>query len=146
MRMSDDGLTLLRKFESCRTVAYQDSVGVWTIGYGWTQPINGVSVHQGMTISRMQAEDLLSQGIAHYEQAVQSLVTVPLSQQQFDALVDFTYNTGIQALAYSTLLKRLNAGDYAAAADEFLRWNRAGGRVLAGLARRRHAERERFLS
>lgn len=146
MRMSDDGLDLLRQFESCQTRAYRDCTGVWTIGYGWTQPVDGVSIHPGMVISKAQAEDLLQQGIGFYEHAVESRVTVPLSQPQFDALVDFVWNTGINALAHSTLLRRLNAGDIPGASEEFLRWNRAGGKVLPGLTRRRQAERELFLS
>jgi lysozyme len=146
MKMSDAGLALLRRFEGCRTLAYRDCAGVWTIGYGWTQPVDGVPIHPGMTISQAQAEALLRQGIGHYEQAVQSLVTAPLRQPQFDALVDFTWNAGINALAHSTLLRRLNAGDMQGAAGEFLRWNRADGKVLPGLTRRRQAEREMFLS
>ena len=146
MKMSDAGLALLRQFEGCRTLAYQDCAGVWTIGYGWTQPVDGVSIHPGMTISQARAEALLRQGIGHYEQAVQALVTVPLRQTQFDALVDFAWNAGVNALAHSTLLRRLNAGDALGAADEFLRWSRAGGKVLPGLTRRRQAEREMFLS
>lgn len=146
MKMSDSGLALLRQFESCQTRAYRDCAGVWTIGYGWTQPVDGVSIHPGMTISKTRAEDLLQQGIGFYERAVEYLVTVPLSQRQFDALVDFVWNVGVNALTHSTLLRRLNAGDVQGAADEFLRWNRAGGKVLPGLTRRRQAEREKFLS
>lgn len=146
MKMSDSGLALLRQFESCQTQAYRDCAGVWTIGYGWTQPVDGVSIHPGMVISKAQAEDLLQQGIIFYERAVESLVTVPLSQPQFDALVDFVWSNGVMALTNSTLLRKLNAEDVQGAADEFLRWNRAGGKVLRGLTRRRQAEREKFLS
>jgi lysozyme len=146
MQMSDKGLALLKQFEACRTLAYQDCVGVWTIGYGWTQPVDGVSIHAGMAISKARADQLLHQGLDDYEHAVRSLVRVALSQAQFDALVDFTYNAGIRALADSTLLKRLNAGDYHGAADELLRWDKAAGHPLPGLARRRRAEREMFLS
>jgi GH24 family phage-related lysozyme (muramidase) len=146
MKMSENGLALLRQFESCRTTAYQDCAGVWTIGYGWTRPVNGVYIHAGMTLSKVTAENLLQHGLCRYEQAVRSRVKVPLTQPQFDALVDFTYNTGVTALVHSTLLTRLNSGDYRGAADELLRWDRAGGKVLAGLARRRRAERALFLS
>ncbi|WP_208952189.1 lysozyme [Rahnella sp. ChDrAdgB13] len=146
MQTSQKGLELIKHFEGCELTAYQDSVGVWTIGYGWTQPVNGVPVGAGMTITQSVADELLVTGVVQYEQGVSRLVAVPLNQNQFDALVDFAYNLGVSALAGSTLLKKLNAGDYVGAADEFLRWNKAGGKVLSGLTRRRAAERELFLS
>ncbi|WP_276866608.1 lysozyme [Enterobacter oligotrophicus] len=146
MEMSKNGLALLKSFEGCELTAYQDSVGVWTIGYGWTQPVNGKPVGKGMTITQDTADSLLCSGVVQYEKGVTGLVKVSVNQNQFDALVDFAYNLGVKALEGSTLLKKLNAGDYAGAADEFPKWNKAGGKVLNGLVKRRAAERSLFLS
>ncbi|RMA89436.1 MULTISPECIES: lysozyme [Enterobacter] len=146
MQTSDKGISLIKQFEGCKLTAYQDSVGVWTIGYGWTQPVDGKPIRAGMTIKQETAERLLKTGLVSYESDVSRLVKIGLTQGQFDALVSFTYNLGARSLSTSTLLRKLNAGDYAGAADEFLRWNKAGGKVLNGLARRREAERALFLS
>lgn len=146
MQTSDKGIALIKEFEGCKLTAYQDSVGVWTIGYGWTQPVDGKPIRAGMTIKQETAERLLKTGLVSYESDVFRLVKVGLTQEQFDALVSFTYNLGSRSLSTSTLLRKLNAGDYAGAAEEFLRWNKAGGKVLNGLTRRREAERALFLS
>lgn len=146
MQTSDKGIALIKAFEGCKLAAYQDSVGVWTIGYGWTQPVDGKPIRAGMTIKQETAERLLKTGLVSYESDVSRLVKVGLTQGQFDALVSFTYNLGARSLSTSALLRKLNAGDYAGAADEFLRWNKAGGKVLNGLTRRREAERALFLS
>lgn len=146
MQTSDKGIALIKQFEGCKLTAYQDSVGVWTIGYGWTQPLDGKPIRAGMTIKQETAERLLKTGLVSYESDVSRLVKVGLTQGQFDALVSFTYNLGARSLSTSTLLRKLNVGDYAGAADEFLRWNKAGGKVLNGLTRRREAERALFLS
>lgn len=146
MQTSDKGIALIKQFEGCKLTAYQDSVGVWTIGYGWTQPVDGKPIRAGMTIKQETAERLLKTGLVSYESDVSRLVKVGMTQWQFDALVSFTYNLGARSLSTSTLLRKLNAGDYAGAADEFLRWNKAGGKVLNGLTRRREAERALFLS
>ena len=146
MRASENGINLIKQFEGCRLTAYQDSVGVWTIGYGWTQSVDGNPVAKGMVITQQKADDLLKQGVVQYENGVNSLVKVQLNQNQFDALVDFAYNLGVNALRGSTILKKLNTGDYAGAANEFTKWNKAGGKELAGLMRRREAEKSLFLS
>ena len=146
MQTSDKGIALIKQFEGCKLTAYQDSVGVWSIGYGWTQPVDGKPIRAGMTIKQETAERLLKTGLVSYESDVSRLVKVGVTQGQFDALVSFTYNLGARSLSTSTLLRKLNAGDYAGAADEFLRWNKAGGKVLNGLTRRREAERALFLS
>lgn len=146
MQTSEKGIALIKEFEGCRLTAYQDSVGVWTIGYGWTQPVDGKPIRAGMTIKQETAERLLKTGLVSYENDVSRLVKVGLTHRQFDALVSFTYNLGARSLSTSTLLRKLNAGDYAGAADEFLLWNKAGGKVLNGLTRRREAERALFLS
>lgn len=146
MQTSDKGIALIKQFEGCKLTAYQDSVGVSTIGYGWTQPVDGKPIRAGMTIKQETAERLLKTGLVRYESDVSRLVKVGMTQGQFDALVSFTYNLGARSLSTSTLLRKLNTGDYAGAADEFLRWNKAGGKVLNGLTRRREAERALFLS
>ncbi|ANF79336.1 TPA: lysozyme [Salmonella enterica] len=146
MQISPKGIALIKEFEGCSLTAYKDSVGVLTIGYGWTHAVDGKPLRNGMTIDQATAERLLKTGLVGYENDVLKLVRVKLTQGQFDALVSFAYNLGARSLSTSTLLKKLNAGDYAGAADEFPRWNKAGGKVLNGLTRRREAERALFLS
>ena len=145
MEISDNGISLLKDFEGCSLTAYQDAAGVWTIGYGWTQPVDGIPIHEGMVITQEKAEELLREGVKQYEKPVNDNVLIDIEQHQFDALVCFTYNLGAANFISSTLLKKLNAGDFQVAADEFLRWNRAGGEVLFGLIRRRAYERDLFL-
>lgn len=140
MKISNVGLDLIKDFEGCKLTAYQDSVGVWTVGYGST----GGDVCKGLTITQDEAEKRLRKHLEGVERAIGRLVSVPLTQGEFDALCSFVYNLGEGALAKSTLLKLLNASDYDGAAQQFLRWDKAGGQVLAGLTRRRQAEMRRF--
>ena len=140
MRTSQKGIDLIKKFEGCRLEAYKCPAGIWTIGYGHTK-----GVKDGMIITQTQAEEFLREDLRIFEQAVEACVKVPLSQNQFDALVSFCYNCGSGALKTSTLLRLHNEGKYSSAADQFLRWNKAGGKVLVGLTRRREEEREMFL-
>ncbi len=142
---SNAGLNLIKGFEGKRLNAYDDGVGVWTIGYGTIKYPNSVRVKKGDTCTEQQAEDYLRNDLAKFEAAINKLVKVPLTQNQFDALASFTYNLGETNLTNSTLLKKLNKGDYQGAADQFLVWNRAGGKVMKGLVRRREAERALFL-
>lgn len=144
MKISEGGLSILKRFEGLRLVAYRDAVGVWTIGYGHTSAAGAPAVYAGLTITAQRAEDILVADLRSYEAAVIANVKVPLNQNQYDALVSFTYNVGPGALKSSTLLKKLNAGDYAGAAAEFAKWNKGGGKVLAGLVSRRAAEAELF--
>lgn len=139
MQISKAGLDLIKQFEGLYLKAYRCPAGVPTIGYGHT-----AGVAMGQTITQQQADDYLRRDVRQFERAVARLVTVPLTQGQFDALVSFAFNLGEGALAQSTLLRLLNAGDYAGAAAQFDRWNKAGGRVLPGLVRRRAAERALF--
>ncbi|HEJ5874602.1 lysozyme [Pseudomonas aeruginosa] len=140
MRTSQRGIDLIKSFEGLRLSAYQDSVGVWTIGYGTTR---GVTSY--MTITVEQAERMLANDIQRFEPELDKLVKVPLNQNQWDALMSFVYNLGSANLASSTLLKLLNKGDYRGAADQFPRWVNAGGKRLEGLVKRRAAERALFL-
>lgn len=144
MRTSPAGRAFIGRHEGLRLAAYRDAAGVWTIGYGHTAAAGPPAPAAGMTIGAAEAEAILGRDLARFEQAVTRLVAVPLTQAQFDALVSFAFNVGEGALARSTLLKKLNAGDVAGAAAEFGRWNKAGGRVLAGLTRRRAEERALF--
>lgn len=140
MRTSQKGVSLIKSFEGLRLKSYQDSVGVWTIGFGATRGITA-----GMAITNEQAERMLVNDIGRFEPEIERLVKVPLSQAQWDALMSFTYNLGAANLGSSTLLKLLNASDYAGTAEQFPRWNKAGGQVLAGLTKRRLAERAMFM-
>ncbi|HHE8508311.1 TPA: lysozyme [Citrobacter freundii] len=149
MQTSEKGIKNIKDFEGCSLTAYPDpgtGGAPWTIGYGWTHPVDGKPIKPGMTIKQETADRLLKTGLVSYENDVLKMAKVKLTQGQFDALVSFAYNVGSRALSTSTLLRKLNAGDYAGAADEFLRWNKAGGKVMNGLTRRREAERALFLS
>lgn len=148
MKISAAGLDLIKSFEgyltrlpdgSCQ--AYRCPAGVWTIGWGCTE-----GVKPGMVWTKDQAEFALRREIAKFESAVSRLVTVPLNQHQFDALVSYAYNCGEGALAKSTILKRLNAGDIPGAASAFSMWTKGGGKVLPGLVKRRQREADLFLS
>lgn len=140
MKTSDAGITLVKSSEGLKLVAYKCPAGIWTNGYGHTGP----DVTPGMVITQAQADALLARDLERFEAGVARLVKVPLNQNQFDALVCFSFNLGLGALQGSTLLRLLNAGDYAGAAAQFPRWNKAGGKELPGLTRRRAAEQSLF--
>ena len=139
MRTSEAGIALIKSFEGCRTVAYQDAVGVWTIGYGHT-----IDVKEGMTITQHQCDVMLEVDIETYENYVKKQVEVSLTQNQFDALVSWVYNLGPTNLRKSTLLKVLNAGKYEEVPYQMKRWVHADGKILKGLVLRREAEAELF--
>lgn len=141
MKYSENGYKLTKEFEGLKLLAYQDGGGVWTIGHGHTH-----DVKKGDIITAAQAQWLLEFDIQDSVDHVNEYVVVPLTQNQFDALVDFTFNLGNGALKGSTLLKKLNSGDYKGAAAEFQRWNKDNGKVVAGLTRRRKAEMQLFLA
>ncbi|AXD43095.1 lysozyme [Salmonella enterica] len=149
MNISDRGVALIKTFEGCRLKAYPDPKtggAPWTIGYGWTGKVDGKPVTPDTVIAQETADRLLKTGLVSYERDVSRLVKVKLTQGQFDALVSFVYNLGARAFSGSTLLRKLNAGDYDGAAGEFMRWVSPGTEVEAGLRRRRQAERDLFLS
>ncbi|EJF90036.1 lysozyme [Bartonella melophagi] len=139
-RISKDCLNCLKKWEGLRLNAYQDTSGVWTIGYGHTGKAGKPDVIEGMTITKQKAENILLNDLHKYEAAVEKAVHVDLSDEQFGALVSFCYNVGVNAFERSTLLKRLNKGDYEAVPAELQKWIRAGGKPLKGLVHRRAAE------
>ena len=139
MKTSLEGIDLIKHFEGCELEAYKCPAGVWTIGYGHIK-----GVQQGDVITEQQADDMLVEELEEYESYIHNLVSCPLNQNQFDALVSWVYNLGSSNLQASTLLKVLNAGDYAGVPAQMLRWNKAGGKVLEGLTRRRQAEADLF--
>lgn len=145
MRTSERGLELIKEFEGIRLGAYPDpGTGgePWTIGYGHT----GREVRPGLRITLQEADRMLEDDLLKFERGVEALVNVPLEQHEFDALVSFTFNCGLGNLKSSTLLLLLNEGDKEEAALQFLRWNRANQKVMAGLTRRRQAEMALFLN
>ena len=153
MQLSTRGIALIKNFEGLRLLAYRDSAGVWTIGYGSTRYHDGKAVKPGDKLANQeQADALLANTLSQYTDAVNELVQVPLAQNQFDALVSFTYNEGTGALKQSTLLHKLNNNDYSGAADQFLVWDkitdpRSGEKIVSStLADRRRQERALFLS
>lgn len=142
MRTSAAGVELIKKFEGCELTAYRDAVGVLTIGYGHTGP----DVKENQIITESRAEELLRQNLEYFEREVSAALTVPVNQNQFDALISFAYNVGIGALRSSTLLRLLNEKtDKKIVASEFLKWTKAGSQTLPGLVTRRKAEQELFL-
>ncbi len=143
MKLSQNGIDLIKSFEGLRLKAYPDIGGVPTIGYGTTGP----DIKLGMTITEVKAEELLRVDVAVFERGVSDLVKVAINQNEFDALVSFSYNVGLSALQSSTLLRLLNDGsDRTIVASEFLRWNKVGDKPIEGLTRRRKAERDLFLA
>ena len=139
MKISNTGIDLIKHFEGCELEAYKCAAGVPTIGYGH---IKGVSM--GDTITQEQAEEMLVHELTEYENYIHDCVTVPISQNQFDAMVSWVFNLGVGNLKASTLLKTLNVGDYNGVPAQIMRWNKAGGKVLEGLTRRRQAEADLF--
>ncbi len=139
-KISSEGLALIKQWEGLRLNAYKDAIGVWTIGYGHTNSAGKPFIYEGMTITEKQAEELLCQDLRQFENAVERAVTVSLTDEQFAALVSFCYNVGTTAFCNSTLLKKLNSGDYEAIPTELQKWTKAGGKRLEGLAHRRAAE------
>ena len=139
MKIGNKGLEMIKHFEGLELNAYQCAAGVCTIGYGQTK-----AIQPGMVITEETANDMLVEELEEYENYINTMVKCPLSQNQFDALVSWVYNLGPANLQPSTLLKVLNAGDYAGVPAQIKRWNKAGGKVLEGLTRRRQAEADLF--
>lgn len=146
MHVSGDGIAFLKKFESCRLEAYLDVRGIWTIGWGHTGP----DVKKGVKWTQAWADAEFVRDVGRFDDCVGAAVTASLSQQQFDALVSFAYNVGETAFRQSTLLRKVNAGDFAGAKAEFARWNKAtvDGKLVTvpGLSARRRAEAALFSS
>lgn len=143
-RVNAATIDLIKRNEGCRLEAYQDSVGVWTIGYGHT----GTDVYRGLVISQIYAEGLLRWDLDRFQNGVDDLLAghADTSDNEFGAMVSLAYNIGLTHFAASTVRREHNLGNKQAAADAFLMWNEAGGQVLAGLDRRRHEERALYLT
>ena len=146
MLVSNLGIDLICDFEGKRLVAYDDGVGVWTIGFGTTIYPNGIKVKKGDTCTEAQAKSYMAHDLKKFEQAVNGAVNIPLNQNQFDALVSLAYNIGTGAFNKSTLVKKLNAGDIRGAADQFDVWINAGGKRMQGLVNRRAREKALYLA
>jgi lysozyme len=146
VKVNAAGLDLIKSFEGLRLKAYKCSAGVDTIGYGHTSAAGAPVVKAGMTITAAEAEKILARDLGKYEQAVDKVVTVKPTPNQFSAMVSLCYNIGPGNFAGSSVVRRLNAGDVKGAAEAFLLWNKVHGRALAGLTRRREAERKLFLT
>ncbi len=138
---SEEGIALIKKFEGCELEAYQCSANVWTIGYGHTRDIS-----EGDTCTQADADEMLVDDLQEFEGYVNELVDAELTQSQFDALVAWTYNLGPTNLKSSTMLKEINAKNFARVPSEMRRWNKAGGKTLYGLIRRRQAESLLFMN
>lgn len=136
MNISNTGLDLIKRYEQFRSEAYLDAIGVPTIGWGTTR-INGERVKLGMTCTKEQAEIWMRSDLQQFENDIQDKVNVPLTQNQFDALCSLVYNIGTTNFSKSSILTNLNLKQYTAAQPRFLLWNKAGGKVLRGLTRRR---------
>ena len=147
-KLSQKGLDLIKQFEGLSLTPYVCAGGINTIGYGNTYYTNGKKVTlQDKPITKEQAEELLKFSLSTYEKAVDSFCRDDISQSQFDALVSFAYNLGTGALQKSTLIKKVNANPKdVTIADEFLKWNKANGKVLVGLTKRRQAEANLYFS
>lgn len=144
-QISEKGIQLISNFEGLRLNAYQDSVGIWTIGFGTTIFPHGQKVKDGDCCTIQQANSYMLHDLKRFEAAVSKAVQVPLNQHQFDALVSLTYNIGVGAFQRSTLVKLLNTGNYKAASHQFDVWVKAGGKTVQGLVNRRAIEKAFFL-
>lgn len=140
MKTNPAGIELIKSFEKCVLTTYVCPAGKLTIGWGHTGP----DVIAGKTITQAQADKILACDLADFESAMNACIKAPVTENQFSAIVSLAYNCGAQAIANSTLIKKLNAGDVSGAANEFLRWDKIKGVASAGLARRRWAEKELF--
>ena len=142
MKINNEGINLIKKFEGLRLEAYLCPAGVWTIGYGHTK-----GVKKGQVITQLEADNLLKEDLISFEKGVTSLIKSNINQNQFSALVSFAFNLGLANLKNSTLLKKVNANpNDRTIVDEFIRWIYAGGKQLEGLKRRRQAEAYLYFS
>lgn len=145
--INNAALEIIKEFEGCKLSAYQCPAGVWTIGYGTTAAAGvGIEPKQGMVISQKDAEKYLRMAVGRFTQDIMPFITKPISPNELGAFVSLAYNIGVGAFKKSSALRYFNAGDKAKAADAILLWNKAGGKVLAGLTRRRVAERALFVT
>lgn len=140
MQINQSGIDIIKQFEGCKLEAYKDIAGIWTCGYGAT----GSGVYPGVVWSQEQAESRLKDDLERFSLGVADLITVSLTDNQFSALVCFSYNVGLAALARSRLLDYANSQQFSEAADQFVRWDKSNGVEVPGLTRRRLAEKSLF--
>lgn len=145
MRMNGAGLALIMAFEGWREKAYRDAVGVWTIGYGHTSMAGAPEVKRGMVITKAEGAEILRRDVDLFARGVTKLLTVTLNDNQFSALVSFAYNVGLGNFKKSSVLKAVNASNFQLVPHRLMLWNKADGRVLTGLTRRRKAEGDLFV-
>jgi len=140
-------INLIKEFEGCKLTAYKCPAGIWTIGYGTTaSAFVGITPHEGMKITQADAETYLKMAVEKFSEAIKPAITQPINENEMGAFVSLAYNIGSGAFKNSSALRHFNAGDKTKAADAILMWNKAGGKVLSGLVRRRAAERALFLT
>ncbi|HHI82583.1 MAG TPA: lysozyme [Rhizobiales bacterium] len=144
MKVNQKGIDLIKRYEGFRRQAYRDAVGVWTIGYGHTSRAGAPKVTAKLKITRAEGEEILKRDVAKFAAEIAPLINVPLSDDQFSALVSFAYNTGPAAFASSSVLRMVNAGRFDAVPNRLSLWVKAGGKTLKGLVRRRAAEAALF--
>lgn len=145
--INDAGLKLIKEFEGFEATAYRDIVGVWTIGYGTTAAAGvGIAPYAGLTISEAEATRYLLLGVEKFATHIRPLLKRTPTENQWAAMLSLAYNIGPGAFAKSSVLRFFNAGDTASAANAFAMWNKAGGKVVNGLVRRRAAEKALFLT
>jgi lysozyme len=145
MKVNDEGLKLIKVSEGLRLGAYKDAVGVWTIGYGHTSAAGDPRVMPGQKITKDQADQILKRDVYEFARGVANTVKVPLSDNQFSALVSFAYNVGLGALKKSSVLKAVNAGQFNKVPGALSLWVKADGQTLPGLVKRRAAEAALFM-
>ena len=146
MNIPQAAIDIIKEFEGLRLEAYRDSAGVWTIGYGTTAAANvGIGPRAGTIITQAQAEEYLRRAVEKFAATIQPMIEKPINDNEWSAFLSLAYNIGPGAFSGSSALRKFNAGDKAGAADAILLWNKAGGKVLNGLQRRREAERALFL-
>ena len=146
MKVNKAGIDLIKQFEGCKLKAYKDSVGIWTVGYGLTTAAGFIEVTKGTAITQDEADYYLEKAVEKFAGEIAPAFQTNVSENEFSACVSLAYNIGSPRFKKSSVLKHLNAGDRERAADAFLLWNKAGGKVLKGLERRRAAERKFFLT
>lgn len=147
MKIAAPGIALIKQFEGCKLKAYKDAVGIWTIGWGNTQYETGSRVREGDIITQQRADELFMLIVSKFDSGVNIRLRRTVNQNQFDALVSFAYNVGFGNFDKSTLLKKVNTNPCDTTIPaEFMRWNKAGGKVLTGLTRRRAAEAKLYTS
>jgi lysozyme len=146
MKLNDRGFALICEFEGCRTAAYQDAVGVWTIGYGHTSAAGLPCVAPGLTVTRAEATGILMRDLETFSAGVKSAITTQLNDNQFSALVSFAFNVGLGNFRSSSVLRSVNACCFDQVPADLALWVKAGGKVLPGLIRRRAAEAALFMT